>query len=1724
MELTVFSLVMTAVRIPHDAYSPAEELYLVENKPRILKTRLPAQWFIIDGRETEPYIVHMLADAQLRNKRAKYTAIYDNLPRKFRNVQQIFEYLEFYNKVRYRLGLDESSFKVVNIPVTTEFELPTEHVPFIVIAVEEGINRVTVWRIKTYDYPEFSKEMKELDLKYGLDWPYASWDPAPWQFSKEMKDYTEAARRIRVKYHRAETSPQILTFYWGQPIKKLIPKGTSEWVDTSRLETLDGRDDVFEGRLYEALTSGPRDIFNRLETRHNEPPMFFIRVLEIHRTSEFPTQVHEYGKPFVFDPGFGHGHWSEPQNLIIPAPSGPVIRPPSPPVFNQPTPPSSSSSPSSEESEEKIHELSELEETVASEEEEEIIEPKKEPESTPKKKQKKTPKVVEPNVSLKIFIEKAGPDVRIGDLDRVRDALSNSFVSQATFDFLDQPTYSGGMTQLVSDQGFNIPLDSKKINGGDRGNWRAAHVNRFFIFVKKKKDATLNNKTANEKTVADASQQEVFYTKKNAQDRSFPFLYIGSDEFEKQVENEDGLLTISMEGSLYRYVENAIDAWKDAKRRYPQANLISGRFLIGAPKGNATPQIKTLSLYDSEDHDFWYEVQLSTGQLVILTMTVITKKPCIRCKGSFFDSQNSHGACHWHPVHPEFYHRIREKNLFTLREFLKDTKIQKEIGIDTPWPATMKFSEIWKKCHKSKILMRIKEKCDYLEAKYGVPDNEELPDSRAHARYMQLANGRQGFPTGSLFNSSIESLENTSFMQGSRMISDNAEIREAARVLRYILTDRSIEKCILSLDFDPRDIVTAPREFSRVSPHWHHGQIRFTEIEQNNFKQVTRPRMVWACCGQAREIGGSYGKQNPFRSSPDELGAQEAGPDVPGCYTGVHSMHQRNPDLHIQDELSGVIFQGTDYLKFPKTSAQLTEEIKQAYIQSPKSRLAERLLIEFNGWHGGIPIPSGLAIKNDRAEKLYRQMFLDRNIRKEHIETFFARNRAESAVNHGWMISRIEQLQYNRGRGKYAFPIPLDLTLLDSLRLKLTKAFEEYKKNPSTIPRSPVDPPEDKCTVAPIPSIPSQVTREQVRLTYTDWEYDLTRLEAREKLVKKWLKSVETFITSTKGKTVLSSANIVEIRSLLAAVKKDIAAKKADLAKRAAQIPDILDDILKAVIAQNNLRQFEEPDSILFQNYLFDNLDVYAKFQATSSFMITGSTEILDVTNAAAERISKRLDDFGITEAKDGLDPNYPLRAVSTRPTVPKPDTNKPKKKKDKEPPVVEPPPQDNPPSASTKTSKQLTAEIALVEDEINQLDRKMDLLRTRQEQHEPDSIEWNELNLTLRDTHVVWEKKVNQWKALVAERRARRNPPPVIKPPPVITPPPVFEISASVKRLFAPEYEEDLKAFAWRESVILFYQSIPKATLDLLMKGPRVVFFGTLKSVGELLTFQPTQLQSLKVRWEDKYSEVTKAVTREEKSNRFHSQELLDTHIRSRIQSDDKRLPPFNHLPEFVKLVEKWHDWLMSPQTIPVKLLWSNEHYFKGASDNVTQVVEQLRKQRPQLYVEKWASNHAEKGMNFAGTMRQVIDAATLNEMKQWKVVIILHFPERSRTSDRVFAELKKEFPDTRFVLVLPEGNAIVPSEMALLLRDLDNAVAKKRLAPKIDPPPPDYQLKELKSEARFDESWLGQQFHSPHTLEPVPIEASPRLAPLHIQTSSAKVNLSALAEIAWIESLTAK
>jgi hypothetical protein len=1125
------------------------------------------------------------------------------LPERLKTYDEIIDYITFYNELCDSLERPRSAFRPVNIPFATQdLNLGDQDAPYAAIAVMENPSRVMVFRLRRYDDEEFTVEMDALDAKYGIDNPYPAYTPQAWQDPNQMREYTKKRDRLREKYRRDQSPLTEIILLGGEPLVGKLPDPKNTWV-TNRLK-LPQNPELYEGRLYDAY--GPYAIFQLLNTRKDEPPLFFANAVDIQRTRHFPDQIHEYGQSFRFDAGFGeNGHWFK---HVRRAPKQSEPRPPipshEPEPVPSPHPPADTSEETNEEEEESTKEIESASESESSSDSESssAFETAEETIESSETGEFKTV----------VYVERSG---RLSDESLIEaiELLEIHFGDKHEFKKIEIP-------EALDEENRDRNATLRKLGFATRISpaMLPTYENRLIILVSAIK---LNAEQAS------IESQNIAAVRQHNEAHRFPIGANSITEFHTYdrgaamdpvtafLNNWDRILksTTTPPTTLGARIRSK---FINARRLGPKYRLeqVTDQAVLQIPGSQKT------------DEEYSYRFNTSSGDRVKLLLWVIAKKPCIRCRKTFSDSENGHGACQWHPVHPEWYRQLREGKLLTLQKFLDDPEKQAQLGIENNWPGMMKFSELFDRCVTSKLFLRIRDKCRYLETKYGVATADELPDSKESVRYSQFTHGGIFFPTGSLFNSSLSGLEHLASQSWSSVNSDDPTIRATSRILKYILSDRSVEKCLRSLDFDPKDPVTIPVDFSQVSPHWHWGQVRFKEEKMN-------VRNVWACCGQARLQRNGYGKTVPFKTSDNDWEAPVPTPEVPGCYTGRHSMTERNPDLHIQT-VDGVIQRGTDYIGFPKTTTQLSEEVRVAFSKHPVDMSA---LIEFNSWHGGIPVPEGLKIKDDASEKLYRKLFRrgDRSI-----DSFFAVNRAERVDNHGWHISRIEQLQYNRNRSAFAFPA--GLTAVDRYQTIETVAgfLAGIPGGQYVLPPEPPKKQDDPCQAAPKPTegVVPQTPEELMRATDA-FEKEGRNLTTWLGEVKRWARKIQKWEKGT-SKSIPPTLNPATTR-----LNDAIVAANAAQAK----IERMRSEFQKRVEASGLLKAFgpstrELPPAVLA---------LLREFFSIGLPLLNSLREAALIVQKRAAAVSTILKAMGVTVEKDGINPEYPRRNEPTSFTPP---------------------------------------------------------------------------------------------------------------------------------------------------------------------------------------------------------------------------------------------------------------------------------------------------------------------------------------------------------------------------------------------------------------------------------------------------------------------------------------
>jgi len=936
-------------------------------------------------------------------------------------------------------GNRNTEFVVKKVETVPSFQYVPRPIPreLAVVAVSDQDDSVHVFRTSALaPENEYADRLETLELEKD---------------TISLDVYEKKRHNLEVAYQKQKATTDALQFIEGEPIADKLPPAKYGWQmwENGRFEVVDRESDTFEGILYDApLVIGLEKIVG-FDQSQLDAPLLIRQKLVITRTNEFPAMVQNYGTELVFTPAFGKGEWK----LMVPETEPPVVIQPEIIEESESEEEEETIELSDTEIEERAREVARKKEAERKRQEEEAKLKEKEKANAPKQKR------------FPIYLDNAGelgatPNDTEQILDNIAERLQNTFpnligavfrrlfIPERVPTLTTSPTaYAKEFAGIYSDwrkNGLDAVLTNEQIG---------FYADKYILVV----TPTLESKTPN----LEENLRRI---------KAAHTLPLFKDERIVQATVALSALRPIQTGAEYKRTERIeelttkfrtfFEVVKDTKYRQDLPKVVVSKqvtLTIGAKRSGSAWKPEDYSTNSTirasmrADEEFVYVFADSRNKLHQVTLWISVRKPCIRCKGNYTDGENRHGACRWHSAHPQHFARQHERELRTLRDYLFDH--WQKLGLKSSWPAESTFRELYDLCPNSKMFSRIKQKMDELECRD--------PDLIAQSRTER--------PLG-LMNTRLCDLEELMYSSNSnsRVNSEDVRVRECSRLYSRLLTQRSVEKCLRGVDFDPRDPVTVPErlifgepkqaelthwqralenryerdangkavaaprrdQFGRtVSPHWHHGQVRVAG------------GLVYACCGQ----------QEP-------------------CYTGRHSMDDVQPDLQIQD-VTGLKQRGSDHVLLDKTTEQLTREVKEAHANAEHGK-ALMLLDEFNHCHGGIRIPGNVKFTHD-VDKAYRRYL--RNPTQQNRDDFWGTvGRNGLGGDNWWYRSRFEQLEYNRN----FTPLHVDTAQIDANILKLAAESMIFQRDPSRFVYQKPKKPEECRPVkrTPTPSAPPSST------------------------------------------------------------------------------------------------------------------------------------------------------------------------------------------------------------------------------------------------------------------------------------------------------------------------------------------------------------------------------------------------------------------------------------------------------------------------------------------------------------------------------------------------------------------------------------------------------------------------------------------------------------------------
>lgn len=241
------------------------------------------------------------------------------------------------------------------------------------------------------------------------------------------------------------------------------------------------------------------------------------------------------------------------------------------------------------------------------------------------------------------------------------------------------------------------------------------------------------------------------------------------------------------------------------EERVIEAPLSGGQWSTFPDKPDGTtPAGTTLKFVAAkEDRTFYY--RLADGKYI--TIKVLLRYRCRRCQNTYLRSENRHGSCVWHPVHPARYKREYEAKLIKLAR---------------PFPNKSIATLV--KERPDELVSIIQRKLLYIQTRYG---HLESAFSRVDKKTgLTIRLDEMPLPD---VNTIMERLVQTRAVSG--------EAYELQRIAKRMFTIESIETSLNPVHFDPEDPALYPQSIESRNPNYHFGLC------------LQDGKRVWQCCG-----------------------------------------------------------------------------------------------------------------------------------------------------------------------------------------------------------------------------------------------------------------------------------------------------------------------------------------------------------------------------------------------------------------------------------------------------------------------------------------------------------------------------------------------------------------------------------------------------------------------------------------------------------------------------------------------------------------------------------------------------------------------------------------------------------------------------------------------------------------------------------------------------------
>jgi hypothetical protein len=241
------------------------------------------------------------------------------------------------------------------------------------------------------------------------------------------------------------------------------------------------------------------------------------------------------------------------------------------------------------------------------------------------------------------------------------------------------------------------------------------------------------------------------------------------------------------------------------EERVIEAPVAGGKWSTLAEKDDGTTSAGTTLKFVATKGDQTFYYRLAGGKYI--TLKVLLRYRCRRCQGTYLRTENRHGSCVWHPVHPARYKREYEAKLVKLAR---------------PFP-NKSIAALLKE-RPDELVATIQRKLLYIQTRYG---------------HLESAFSRVDKKTGFIIRLDEMPLPDVNVII-ERLAQNRAvsgEAYELYRIAKRMFTIESIETSLNPVHFDSEDPALYPQSVESRNPNYHFGLC------------LQEGKRVWQCCG-----------------------------------------------------------------------------------------------------------------------------------------------------------------------------------------------------------------------------------------------------------------------------------------------------------------------------------------------------------------------------------------------------------------------------------------------------------------------------------------------------------------------------------------------------------------------------------------------------------------------------------------------------------------------------------------------------------------------------------------------------------------------------------------------------------------------------------------------------------------------------------------------------------